>query len=169
MLTSLLLSALLALFPQAAPQAPAAPATPVPATRAEILRGQYGPLRSNNDLLYYHLDLKVDPDAKTIAGKNTITFSDVLIGEVWVGSGQSNMEWTLGASLDAKDAVPAADQPQIRLLQVPKVQSKTPAADVAAGLQLTGHFLVERVLKPHGKDMPPARLRLDAIAAESDR
>jgi DNA repair protein RecO (recombination protein O) len=37
------------------------------------------------------------------------------------------------------------------------------AEEVAAGLALTGHFLLERVLRPHGKDMPPARLRLDAI------
>jgi DNA repair protein RecO (recombination protein O) len=37
--------------------------------------------------------------------------------------------------------------------------------EVAAGLALTGHFLLERVLRPHGKDMPPARMRLDAIAA----
>jgi DNA repair protein RecO (recombination protein O) len=35
--------------------------------------------------------------------------------------------------------------------------------EVAAGLALTGHFLLERVLKPHGKDLPPARMRLDAI------
>jgi DNA repair protein RecO (recombination protein O) len=34
---------------------------------------------------------------------------------------------------------------------------------VAAGLALTGHFLLERVLRPHGKNMPPARLRLDTI------
>lgn len=41
--------------------------------------------------------------------------------------------------------------------------------DIAAGLALTGHFLLERVLKPHGKEMPKARLRLDTIAAnESD-
>jgi DNA repair protein RecO (recombination protein O) len=37
--------------------------------------------------------------------------------------------------------------------------------EVAAGLALTGHFLLERVLRPHGKEMPPARMRLDAIAA----
>ena len=37
------------------------------------------------------------------------------------------------------------------------------ADEVAAGLALTGYFLLERVLRPHGKDMPPARLRLDAI------
>jgi DNA repair protein RecO (recombination protein O) len=38
------------------------------------------------------------------------------------------------------------------------------AADIAAGLSLTGHFLLERVLRPNGKDMPSARLRLDALA-----
>ena len=43
------------------------------------------------------------------------------------------------------------------------------ADEVAAGLALTGHFLLERVLKPHGKEMPKARLRLDTIAIdESD-
>jgi len=36
--------------------------------------------------------------------------------------------------------------------------------DIVAGLALTGHFLLERVLRPHGKDMPPARIRLDALA-----
>ncbi|HEY2008113.1 MAG TPA: DNA repair protein RecO [Rhizomicrobium sp.] len=39
--------------------------------------------------------------------------------------------------------------------------------DIAAGLALTGHFLLERVLIPHGKEMPPARLRLESIASES--
>jgi aminopeptidase N len=43
-------------------------------THAEILRGAYGPYRSNNDLLYYHLDIRVDPDKKFISGKNTIRF-----------------------------------------------------------------------------------------------
>ena len=40
-------------------------------------------------------------------------------------------------------------------------------ADIAAGLRLTGHFLIERVLTPHGREMPAARLRLDARAGES--
>ena len=43
-------------------------------THAEILRGAYGRYRSNNDLLYYHLDIRVDPDKKFISGKNTICF-----------------------------------------------------------------------------------------------
>jgi aminopeptidase N len=50
--------------------------TPQPAapTRAEILRGEYGRYRANNDLLYYHLDLRVDPEKKSVSGKNTIRF-----------------------------------------------------------------------------------------------
>ena len=40
---------------------------------------------------------------------------------------------------------------------------ETHADEIAAGLALTGHFLLERVLRPHGKEMPPQRLRLDAI------
>ena len=43
-------------------------------TKAEILRGGYGPYRANNDLLFYHLDVRVDPENKFISGKNTIRF-----------------------------------------------------------------------------------------------
>ena len=43
-------------------------------SRADILRGAYGPYRANNDLLYYHLDVRVDPDKQWISGKNTIRF-----------------------------------------------------------------------------------------------
>jgi len=42
------------------------------------------------------------------------------------------------------------------------------AADITAGLALAGHFLLERVLHPNGKDMPAARLRLDALAAHEE-
>ena len=43
-------------------------------TPQDLLRGSYGPYRANNDLLYYHLDLRVDPDKKFISGTNTIRF-----------------------------------------------------------------------------------------------
>jgi len=58
---------------QATTQKASETAAPAP-TRAEILRGAYGPYRANNDLLYYHLDVRVDPAKQTIAGKNTIRF-----------------------------------------------------------------------------------------------
>ncbi len=43
-------------------------------TRAQLLRGMYGEHRANNDLLYCHLDIRVDPENKTIGGKNSIRF-----------------------------------------------------------------------------------------------
>src|SRR5260221_13871230 len=43
-------------------------------TRAEVLRGEYGRYRANNDLLSYDLDIRVDPAKKSIRGKNTIRF-----------------------------------------------------------------------------------------------
>ena len=48
--------------------------TPSAPTRADILRGAYGQYRANNDLLFYHLDVRVDPEKKFISGKNTIRF-----------------------------------------------------------------------------------------------
>jgi aminopeptidase N len=55
-----------------------APAQSVPAapvfTEGDRLRGSYGPYRSNNDLLYYHLDVRVDPEKQTLSGKNSIRF-----------------------------------------------------------------------------------------------
>lgn len=50
--------AMLSASSQLSAQAPAAP------TRANILRGEYGRYRSNNDLLFYHLDMRVDPGKK---------------------------------------------------------------------------------------------------------
>ena len=71
-----LLACVLAAAPTAAvvpAQAPPTQAAAVP-TRASLLRGEYGPLRANNDLLYYHLDIRVDPAAKRVSGKNTVRF-----------------------------------------------------------------------------------------------
>ncbi len=75
-------------------------------------------------------------DGKThkvvIQGANTITLDDVLIGEVWVGSGQSNMEWPLVNTNHGKEAIKQADSPEIRLFHVPKVNRPMPAKDVNA-------------------------------------
>ena len=43
-------------------------------TEADRLRGTYGPYRANNDLLYYHLDVRVDPEKQYLSGKNSIRF-----------------------------------------------------------------------------------------------
>lgn len=57
-----------------------------------------------------------------------------------------------------------------RLFQLPGFllatqNAMTDANEVAAGLKLTGHFLLERVLHPHGREMPPARTNLDGLLA----
>ena len=52
---------------------PAAPSSRPP-TRADILRGEYGRYRANNDLRYYDLDVRIDPAKKWIGGKNSIRF-----------------------------------------------------------------------------------------------
>ena len=49
-------------------------AQPAAPTRADILRGEYGPYRANNHLLFYHLDVRVDPAKKFLSGKVTIRF-----------------------------------------------------------------------------------------------
>jgi sialate O-acetylesterase len=78
--------------------------------------------------------LKSDGKAHTLSikGKNQIELTDILVGEVWVGSGQSNMEWGLAATEGAREAIAAANHPTIRLLHVPKLQTKSPGKDVVA-------------------------------------
>ncbi|MFO0876377.1 MAG: sialate O-acetylesterase [Gemmataceae bacterium] len=68
----------------------------------------------------------------TIAGQNSIELEDILIGEVWVGSGQSNMEWPMIATEKAKERIAAAKHPNIRLFHVPKVQAPKPNFTVKA-------------------------------------
>ena len=69
-----LLVALLQATAPASQTTPQPPSTERPPTRADILRGEYGRYRANNDLLSYRLDVRVDPEKKTIAGRNTIRF-----------------------------------------------------------------------------------------------
>ena len=59
-------------------------------------------------------------------GKNTVAFSDVLIGEVWVCAGQSNMQWSVNASNDPDLEKAAAKFPNIRLISVPQVGTQEP-------------------------------------------
>jgi sialate O-acetylesterase len=79
------------------------------------------------------------PFEMTIAGKNTVTIHDVLAGEVWLGSGQSNMQFSVGASPTVKayngvtnaDAeIAAADHPQLRMFIVKPTLAAEPADDV---------------------------------------
>jgi sialate O-acetylesterase len=68
----------------------------------------------------------------TIRGANTIVISDVLVGDVWIGSGQSNMQWTVRRSDNADAEIATATFPQIRLFYVPRKPSPVPSEDVDA-------------------------------------
>ena len=72
------------------------------------------------------------PLTMTIVGKNSIKLENILVGEVWVCSGQSNMEWSLAASMNPREEIAAANYPKIRLFHVPKVPAGQPAEDVKA-------------------------------------
>ena len=74
------------------------------------------------------------PYALTIrAGPDTLRVRDVLIGDVWVASGQSNMEWKVADARDAASAIAAADDRRIRNFRVPKSWSYAPEQELAGG------------------------------------
>jgi sialate O-acetylesterase len=66
------------------------------------------------------------PYKLTIKGKNSITLEDVYIGDVWICSGQSNMEWPLRLTHKAEEAIKSAKNSKIRLFTVPKNTSDKP-------------------------------------------
>ncbi|HAH46431.1 MAG TPA: 9-O-acetylesterase, partial [Planctomycetaceae bacterium] len=73
-----------------------------------------------------------DPVTLMVREKNTITFSDVLIGEVWLCSGQSNMEWPVSRSNNFEEEKAAANYPLIRHIKIPRVPQGFPQSDVDA-------------------------------------
>ena len=84
-------------------------------------------------------------------GDNKITLGDVLFGELWVCSGQSNMEMGLISTDKAAEDVAAADHPQIRLFTIPNTRADQPQDDcqgrwaactpkTAAGFSATAYY-----------------------------
>jgi sialate O-acetylesterase len=78
------------------------------------------------------------PQTLTIAGANTLVFKDVLIGDVWVASGQSNMAFGILNDSRAAEAVAGADHPRIRLFQVKAATALAPRR----GDELQGEWVV---------------------------
>jgi sialate O-acetylesterase len=73
----------------------------------------------------------------TVKGANTVTVNDVLVGEVWLCSGQSNMEWALGKSEGGTNAC-ATTNPLLRLCTIPHNGQSEPQSDVAAKWVVSG-------------------------------
>lgn len=69
------------------------------------------------------------PHEMKVRGSNEIVFADVLVGEVWVCSGQSNMALQLARAGDAEKEVAAANHPELRLLNVPPRPMEEPQED----------------------------------------
>jgi sialate O-acetylesterase len=72
----------------------------------------------------------------TIEGDLKIVITDVLVGEVWVCSGQSNMEWSVNGALNPNEERQAADHPIIRHIKVPKVPSDSHERNFDANWQV---------------------------------
>lgn len=68
-----------------------------------------------------------------VNGKERLVVEDVLIGDVWICSGQSNMEWTVSQSKDPQATIAAAQNTQIRHFKVPHAIAAAPVADVTGG------------------------------------
>lgn len=63
------------------------------------------------------------PHTMTVVGSNTVTVKDILIGEVWLCSGQSNMEWRVKQCSNAKQEIASANHPKIRHFKVGRAPS----------------------------------------------
>ena len=97
----------------------------------------------------------------TVTGKNKVEFDDVLVGDVWFCSGQSNMEFTVSGSKDAKAAIDESADPRIRHFKVPHVTDTKPQTEVkttggwqAASPATTGSFTAVGYF--FGKDLEKA-------------
>ena len=67
-----------------------------------------------------------------VAGSSQRDYKDVLIGDVWVCSGQSNMQFGMSSVINAAQEIATADNPKIRLMQIPRVRNLQPQEDVSA-------------------------------------
>jgi sialate O-acetylesterase len=83
------------------------------------------------------------PFVMTIAGKNTITVNDVLVGEDWIGSGQSNMEFTISVKaarfagiLNEDQEIAAANYPQLRIFTAKQKKSYEPQDEIGGSWKI---------------------------------
>ncbi|HEX6985465.1 MAG TPA: sialate O-acetylesterase, partial [Planctomycetaceae bacterium] len=85
-----------------------------------------------------------EPIGFVVTGKNKLTLENVIVGEVWVASGQSNMEWSVRASANPDEEIAGAKFPLIRLFQVKKqVSSDEPLSDTEGKWVVCGPETIE--------------------------
>ena len=79
-----------------------------------------------------------------VRGENTVEVPNVLVGEVWVCSGQSNMEWPLSQTHNPEPHMASSKDPQLRLYSVPRAAADQPASEVNARWEEAGPDTVPR-------------------------
>lgn len=75
------------------------------------------------------------PFSLKVVGQNTLELTNVAVGEVWLCSGQSNMEWPLARSFQPEADIQESDDPMLRCFTVPKLKSDAPVNDIQATWQ----------------------------------
>ena len=73
------------------------------------------------------------PYTLSVTGPQAVTLKNVMVGDVWLCSGQSNMEFGVGNLAEPEKAIAAAGDPDLRLFTVPKLPAETPQSVVTAG------------------------------------
>ncbi|MDP4721982.1 MAG: sialate O-acetylesterase [Akkermansiaceae bacterium] len=90
------------------------------------------------------LKVSAEPQVMKIKGNNTLTLDDILVGEVWLASGQSNMEFSIGAIVKEEQEIVSAEKNNklLRMFCVsPKVQSALPLEDTAGYWSDCSYFI----------------------------
>ena len=108
--------------------------------------------------------LKATAEGRTleVRGRNTVVLSDVVVGEVWICSGQSNMEWPLSASFEPSADIAASINPNLRLFTVTKRRSPVPQTELNHAPHAWGTASPEAVRRfsavgyYFGRDLQPA-------------
>ncbi len=98
-----------------------------------------------------------EPKVLAVNGKNEIRFTDVLVGEVWICSGQSNMQWAVSNSTNFSLEAPAANYPGIRMINFPQVGVQEPvwshdqrkwmvcSPETVGGFSAVGYFFARQL------------------------
>ncbi len=100
------------------------------------------------------------PFTLVVQGNNQIEFKDVLVGEVWICSGQSNMEWPMSRSFEPDADITNSANPRLRLLTVPKLRAESPTNNFEAAWVPCGPDTVRgfsAVAYYFGRDLQAAR------------
>jgi sialate O-acetylesterase len=96
------------------------------------------------------------PYTVTVSANSELTITNVMVGEVWICSGQSNMEWSMSAAADGREDIASANVPGVRLFHAPKAGADYPQAigegtwkvttpESVAGFSAVGYYFGRRL------------------------